>query len=375
MKKGLGLLFLLLSIMAFVAACGGGENDNAANNAANNSGEEAAEVVATTAPDVFTASMLSSFEALPEVVEPTDYEISAELVTLGRMLFYEPRMSISQEISCNSCHLLDNYGVDGLQFSLGHEGKPVGRNSPTVYNAALHLAQFWDGRAEDMEAQAQGPILASGEMGMPDPEYVIMVLKTIPGYLPLFEAAFPGQADPINYDNVSIAIGAFERYLLTPGRFDQFVAGDESALNDQEKRGFALFVNTGCPSCHYGAAVGGEKYAVLGQIEPYPGLTDEGRFVITGEDADKFAFKVPSLRNIAKTGPYLHNGSITTLEEMVVLMAKYQLGKELTDAQVADIVVFLNALTGEVDMEYIAMPELPESGPDTPGPYEADSTN
>ena len=369
MKKGLALLFLLLSMAAFLAACGGANNENSANNA------EEAEEVAAAAPDVFTPSMLSSYEVLPEVVEPTAYELTDELITLGRMLYYETRISISQEISCNSCHLLDNYGVDGLQFSLGHDGKPVGRNSPTVYNAALHLSQFWDGRAADVEAQAQGPILASGEMGMPDPEYVIMVLKSIPGYLPLFEAAFPGEADPINYDNVGRAIGAFERYLVTPGDFDKFVAGDESALSDQEKRGFALFVNTGCTSCHYGPAVGGEKYAVLGQVEPYPGLTDEGRFVVTGEDADKFAFKVPSLLNIAETGPYLHNGSITTLEEMVVLMAKHQLGKELTDAQVTDIVAFLTSLTGEIPTEYIAVPEFPENGPDTPGPYEAETTS
>lgn len=365
MKKNLAILFLLLSIMAFLAACGGNNTENNTNH------DEPTAAAATTAPDVFKPGMLSFYAVLPEVVEPTAYELSDELVTLGRMLYYETRISISQEISCNSCHLLDNYGVDGLQFSLGHDGKPVGRNSPTVYNAALHLSQFWDGRAADVEEQAQGPILASGEMGMPDPEYVIMVLKSIPGYLPLFEAAFPDDPDPINYDNVGRAIGAFERYLVTPGVFDEFVAGDESALSEQEKRGFALFVNTGCTSCHYGPAVGGEKYAVLGQVEPYPDLTDEGRFVITGEDADRFVFKVPSLRNIAETGPYLHDGSVTSLDEMVVLMAKHQLGKDLTDAQITDIVAFLTALTGEIPTDYIAVPEFPESGPDTPGPYEA----
>ena len=328
------------------------------------------EVAAVAAPDEYTSAALASFLPLPEVVEPTEYEITEEMVTLGRMLFYEPRISISQEISCNSCHLLDNYGVDGLQFSLGHDGKPVGRNSPTVYNAALHISQFWDGRAADVEAQAQGPILASGEMGMPDPDYVLFVLNTIPGYKPLFEAAFPDDADPINYDNVGRAIGAFERALITPGPFNELLTGNESALNDQEKRGLALFVSTGCTTCHYGEAIGGERYAVLGQVTPYPDVTDEGRFAITGEEADMHAFKVPSLLNIAETGPYLHNGSITTLEEMVKLMATYQLGKELTDTQVTDIVAFLNALTGEVPTDYIAVPEFPPSGPDTPGPYE-----
>lgn len=329
----------------------------------------------TPAPDEYTSAALGPFAPLPEVALPTDYELTDEIIDLGRMLYYETRISISQEISCNSCHLLDNYGVDGLQFSLGHDGKPVGRNSPTVYNAALHIAQFWDGRAADVEEQAQGPILASGEMGMPDPDYVIYVLNTIPGYRPLFEAAFPGEADPVNYDNVGRAIGAFERYLITSGPFNDLLNGDENALNEQEKRGLALFVSTGCATCHYGDAVGGKRYAVLGQAEPYPDVTDEGRFAITGNEEDMHVFKVPSLLNIAETGPYLHNGSIESLEEMVDIMATYQLGKELTDAQIADIVAFLNALTGELPMDYIAVPEFPPNGPDTPGPYEYEGTS
>jgi cytochrome c peroxidase len=316
----------------------------------------------------YDPSVLAAFGQLPETVEPTTYTLTPELVDLGRMLFYENRMSISQTISCNSCHLLDNHGVDGLQFSLGHEGVPVGRNSPTVYNAALHVSQFWDGRAADVEEQAKGPILASGEMGMPDPGYVEEVLKTIPGYLPLFQAAFPGQDDPIIYDNVATAIGAFERSLTTPGRFDALLGGDDAALTADEKRGLATFVSTGCLGCHAGPALGGQIYAKLGSVKEYPGLTDEGRFAVTGLDADKYVFKVPSLRNIAETGPYLHDGSITSLEEIVKVMAEYQLGKTLTDAEVADIVTFLNALTGEVPADYIAMPELPASGPDTPGP-------
>lgn len=362
MKRNSLYAVLTLLLLLLLAACGQGEAEETA--------APAVEAEPTLAPDEYTPEALLAFKPLPEVVLPENYELTEELVTLGRMLYYEPRISISQEISCNSCHLLDNYGVDGLQFSLGHDGKPVGRNSPTVYNAALHLSQFWDGRAADVEEQAQGPILASGEMGMPDPEYVIFVLNTIPGYMPLFEAAFPGEADPINYDNVGRAIGAFERYLLTPGAFDALLNGDEDALNAQEKRGLALFVSTGCTTCHYGEAIGGKRYAVLGQVEAYPEVTDEGRFAITGDEADMHAFKVPSLLNIAETGPYLHNGTITTLEEMVPLMAKYQLGKELTDAQIADIVAFMNALTGEIPVDYIAVPEFPESGPDTPGPYE-----
>lgn len=356
MKKKSLYALIAIGLLLF-AACGQAE-------------PEATAVPPTTAPDEYTSAVLAPFGALPEVVEPEAYEITDEMVDLGRMLYYETRISISQEISCNSCHLLDNYGVDSLQFSLGHDGKPVGRNSPTVYNAALHLSQFWDGRAADVEEQAQGPILASGEMGMPDPEYVIYVLNTIPGYLPLFEAAFPDDPEPINYDNVGRAIGAFERALITPGPFNDLQNGDEAAFTDQEKRGLALFASTGCTTCHYGEAVGGERYAVLGQAVPYPEVTDEGRFAITGEEADMHAFKVPSLLNIAETGPYLHDGSITTLEEIVPLMATHQLNKELTDDQITDIVAFLNALTGEIPEEYIAVPEFPPNGPDTPGPYE-----
>lgn len=322
------------------------------------------------AMDQYRPELLSAFSPLPEVVEPEGYELTDELIDLGRILFYEERISISQDMSCNSCHFLDQYGVDGLQFSLGHDGQPVGRNSPTVYNAALHIAQFWDGRAADLEEQALGPILDAGEMGMPDPEYVIFVLDTMPGYHELFRAAFPGDPDPINYENVGRAIGGFERKLMTPDRFDELLEGNEDALTEQEKRGLALFVNIGCASCHYGPAIGGERYAVMGQVEPYPDITDEGRFIITGDEADMFVFKVPSLRNIAETGPYMHDGSIDSLGEMVEIMARYQLGRELTGAQITDIVAFLEALTGEIPWDYIEVPEFPESGPDTPGPYE-----
>lgn len=324
----------------------------------------------TSTAEPFDRSILGSFAPLPTVVEPTAYAMTDEIVDLGRMLFYETRLSISQEMSCNSCHLLDNFGVDGLQFSLGHEGIPVGRNSPTVYNAALHAAQFLDGREPDVEAQAKGPILAGGEMGMPNPEYVVSVLKTIPGYVDLFITAFPDDDDAVNYDNVGTAIGAFERGLLTPGRFDAFLDGDDDALTDQEKRGLQSFVSNGCNSCHFGPALGGMSFAKIGQIKDFPDVTDPGRFDITGDPLDRNKFKVPGLRNVAETGPYLHDGRVETLEEMVSIMAEYQLGKILTDDEIADIVAFLKALTGEVPTEYIQVPTFPESGPDTPGPYD-----
>lgn len=313
----------------------------------------------TPEPEVtFNMAMLSQFGTLPEEATPTGYELTQEIVDLGRMLYYEPRLSVNGQMSCNTCHPLNTYGMDGLRFSFGHAGDPVGRNSPTSYNAALHVAQFWDGRAADVEAQAKGPILAGGEMGMPNSDFVVGVLKEIPGYLPLFEAAFPDDTDPINYDNVGTAIGAFERKLITPGRFDLLLAGDESAFNDAEKRGLALFVSTGCASCHTGPLLGGTMYAKLGAAESFAG-SDLGRFNVTGEEADKYVFKVPSLRNIGQTGPYLHDGSIPTLEDMVRIMVRHQLGKELEDNEINDMVLFLRSLTGEVPADYIARPELP----------------
>lgn len=312
----------------------------------------------TPEPEVtFNMAMLSQFGTLPEEATPTGYELTQEIVDLGRMLYYEPRLSVNGQMSCNTCHPLNTYGMDGLRFSFGHAGDPVGRNSPTSYNAALHVAQFWDGRAADVEAQAKGPILAGGEMGMPNSDFVVGVLKEIPGYLPLFEAAFPDDTDPINYDNVGTAIGAFERKLITPGRFDLLLAGDESAFNDAEKRGLALFVTTGCASCHTGPLLGGTMYAKLGAAESFAG-SDLGRFNVTGEEADKYVFKVPSLRNIGQTGPYLHDGSIPTLEDMVRIMVRHQLGKELEDNEINDMVLFLRSLTGEVPADYIARPEL-----------------
>lgn len=316
--------------------------------------EATVEAVPTISPD-----SLAVFGTLPEEATPEDFEMTDELIDLGRMLYYEQRLSVSGNMSCNTCHGLNNYGMDGLRFSFGHTGNPVGRNSPTVYNAALHVSQFWDGRAANVEEQAKGPILASGEMGMPNAEQVVAKLNDIPGYLPYFEAAFPGDADPITYDHVGQAIGAFERRLMTPGRFDAFLAGDQTALTEQEQAGLALFMNTGCTACHYGPTLGGNSYATLGAQEPYT-TNDLGRYAVTGEEADMHVFKVPSLRNIAVTGPYLHDGSIPTMESMVQLMVRHQLGKQLTSDEVDTIVIFLRSLTGELPSDFTAHPELPD---------------
>ncbi len=293
--------------------------------------------------------------------------ITEAKVDLGRMLYYDARLSKSQEISCNSCHQLDGFGVDGEPTSPGHKGQRGGRNSPTVYNAAFHLAQFWDGRAPDVEEQAKGPVLNPIEMAMPSEEATVALLKSIPGYAPLFAEAFPNQPDPITYDNMARAIGAFERKLVTPGRFDAFLAGDEGALSDTEVAGLELFMQAGCISCHVGPTVGGTLFQKLGLVKPYP-TKDTGRFEVTGNEADRFVFKVPSLRNVARTAPYFHDGSIATLDDAIRTMGQYQLGRSFTDAETASIRAFLGSLTGDVDATYIARPTLPESGASTPGP-------
>jgi len=290
------------------------------------------------------------------------------LIDLGRMLYYEARISKNHDLSCNSCHMLDKYGVDNEPTSPGHKGVRGGRNSPTSYLAATHIAQFWDGREPDVEAQAKGPVLNPVEMAMAGPEQVEKVLRSMPGYQEAFKAAFPGQDKPINYDNFAIAVGAFERGLVTKNApFDKYLSGELDALNDQQKKGLDLFVSTGCTTCHMGPMLGGAMYQKLGLVHPYE-TEDVGRKEVTGNDADAMMFKVPSLRNIDKTGPYFHDGKVATLDEAVKLMGWHQLGKKLTPPEVSAISAFLASTTGELPMDYIAKPELPKSGPKTPKP-------
>jgi cytochrome c peroxidase len=307
------------------------------------------------------------FGALPpEAASEANPDTPAK-IELGRKLYYETRLSKNHDVSCNSCHSLVDYGVDGAPTSTGHRGQRGGRNSPTVYNAAFHTAQFWDGRAADVEAQAKGPVLNPIEMAMPSEEAVVAMLESIPEYGPLFRAAFPDGPDPITYDHMAQAIGAFERRLVTPSRFDRFQAGDLEALSDTEVEGLMLFVSTGCISCHNRGPIGGTTYQKIGVVHPYP-TDDAGRFEVTGAESDRSVFKVPSLRNIDQTGPYFHDGAVATLDEAVRLMAYHQLGRELSDDETALIVAFLRSLTGTIDSEYVAMPALPASGPETPAP-------
>jgi cytochrome c peroxidase len=323
--------------------------------------------VAGAADDTLGKRALAVFGTLPASAENPENPSTDARVALGSALYSDKRLSKNHDISCASCHQLDRFGVDGEATSPGHQGQRGGRNSPTSFNAALHIAQFWDGREPDVEAQAKGPVLNPIEMAMPDAASVEAVLRSIPGYAPMFEAAFAGSDASISFDNMALAIAAFERQLITPGAFDAFMSGDVSSLNDAQRRGLALFMDTGCITCHNGAAVGGGSFQKLGLVEAYV-TADQGRFEVTGKESDRQVFKVPSLRNVEKTGPYFHDGSVASLDEAVRLMARHQLGKSLDGAEVADIVAFLTSLTGSVDPSLLATPTLPKSGPNTPKP-------
>lgn len=324
-----------------------------------------------TGPEALIAKAKALFGVLPPVMTSPAHPVTDAKVALGRQLYFEKRLSKAQDMSCNSCHVLDSYGIDARpnnKTSGGHRSQFGGRNSPTVYNAALHVSQFWDGRAADVEAQAKGPILNPVEMAMPNEAAVVTVLKSIPGYAPLFAAAFPGAADPITYDSMAEAIGAFERKLVTPAAFDRFVAGDATALDDQAQRGLSLFIDAGCIACHMGVGLGGGLYQKLGLLKPYPSQ-DQGRFDVTKNEADRLFFKVPSLRNIERTAPYLHDGSIATLEQTVMMMAEYQTAKGTLNAvEAQQLVAFLRSLTGELPMDYIREPAALPAGPTTPKP-------
>ncbi len=326
------ILFLALTLSAGAYAQGGHHDHDGEHSHAQKHGHK-----------LDMTAIKQFFEPLP--VSIIDEEENAALIKLGKKLYLDPRLSVNDQISCNSCHGLDNFGVDNEPTSPGHEGKRGGRNSPTTMNAALHIAQFWDGRAKDVEEQALGPILNPVEMGMPSEAAVIDKLKGIDEYQALFADAFKEEDDPFVYTNVGKAIGAFERTLLTPSRFDDFLKGDEDALNLDEKRGLKKFIRAGCATCHNGVAIGGNSYKKIGLVEPYE-TTDMGRFVVTNIESDKKAFKVPSLRNITKTGPYFHDGSVATLDEAIYLMAKHQLGKKVGPAFVKDVKAFLGTLTG-----------------------------
>jgi cytochrome c peroxidase len=289
-------------------------------------------------------------------------------IALGKQLYFDKRFSKNQDISCASCHDLARYGQDGTATSSGHKKQLGGRNSPTTLNASIQFVQFWDGRAKDVEEQAKGPITNPVEMAMANEGAVLAVLNSIPEYEKAFATVFPGEPKPITFDNMAKAIGAYERTLLTPSPWDNFLAGDDNALTAEQKKGFETFYGKACFSCHMGEGVGGSSYQKAGAQVPWPNQKDQGRYDLTKKEEDRMMFKVPSLRNVAKTAPYFHDGSAKTLEEAVKMMGKHQLSLDLKPEEVASIVSFLGALTGEVPKEMMAEPELPKSTDKTPKP-------
>ncbi len=302
---------------------------------------------------------LAMFAPLPARMDAPGHTPSDAEIALGRTLYYETLLSEGHDVSCNSCHALNGYGADGRRVSFGHKGQEGSRNANTVYNAAGQVAQFWDGRAANVEEQAKGPILNPAEMGMPDTAAVLEHLKTSAKYRAAFAAAFPGESNPISYDHVGRAIGAFERGLVTPSRWDAYLKGDTAALTVREKRGARTFIAAGCPACHTGTYVGGQLFQKAGLVHPWPATADSGRIAVTKAPGDRYVFKVPALRNVEKTGPYFSDGSVGSLDSAIVMMARYQLGVALTGTQVQDIHAWLRALSGEIPVKYVAEPQLP----------------
>lgn len=301
-------------------------------------------------------------------VDNPDNPVTPVKVNLGKMLYHDPRLSKSGLFSCNTCHNMATYGVSNLPVDIGHKWALGPVNSGTVFNAAFYTAQFWDGRAKDLEEQAKGPILAPVEMAMPNEQAAVDRIKSIPEYRKLFAQAFPKDKEPLTYDNIAKAIAAFERTLLTPSRFDKFLLGNEKALNTEEKKGLKLFVEVGCASCHNGIALGGD-FQKLGVVKPYNSQSpSKGRYDVTKKPEDMNVFKMTTLRNIERTYPYFHDGQVWDLDEAVKIMADIQLGITLKDDDVRAITAFLKSLTGEIPKDALQMPVLPPSTKDTPKP-------
>ena len=286
------------------------------------------------------------FGTLPTKMPGSEND-TKELVALGKKLYFEKRLSVNDQQSCNSCHDLENnaFGVDNLPTSPGARKKNGDRNSPTSLNAGFHSVQFWDGRSPDLKDQAKAPILNPIEMGMPSEKAVLDKVGKIAEYPDMFKKAYPKQDDPLTYDNLANAIAAFEKTLITQDRFDDFQNGDADALTKEEQQGLRVFMDIGCITCHSGNLIGGRMFEKMGLVNPYANKKDLGRFSVTKNPADKYVFKVPSLRNVAKTAPYFHDGAVQSLNGSVRQMAWLQLGKKL-DTQTIDLIVsFLGALT------------------------------
>lgn len=318
-----------------------------------------------------------TFGALPEVMASVDNPLTPEKVALGRMLYYENRISADGTVSCWRCHPLNLYAADGLPKSIGVRCKPSDRNAPTLFNAADQIAQHWIGNRKTVEDQAARSL--SGGFGLPDEAAAVARLKAIPGYEPLFRKAFPADPEPVTAANFGRAIGAFERTLVSRAPFDAFLDGQGPGLDDVRQAGLKEFMAAGCSGCHNGPYIGGRSYHKFGLVEPYWKRTlspavDEGRFTVTKDEADKFVFKVPVLRNVEMTPPYFHDGSVGRLPDAVWIMGKVQLGLDLATSRVESIVAFLESLTGTLPKSAAEVPLLPgsEAG-NTAGPEAKDA--
>lgn len=321
--------------------------------------------------DALLTSAQAQFKPLPTTppVLPNNPATPAK-VELGKMLYFDPRLSASHAISCNSCHNVGLAGADAEETSIGHKWQRGGRNAPTVWNAVFNTAQFWDGRAKDLEEQAGGPMVNPVEMASPK-EHLQEQLAAIPGYVAAFKAAFPDETKPVTLPNAQKAIAVFEATLITPNApFDKYLRGDASALNATQKEGLQLFMSKGCGACHNGINVGGGMYAPFGVVEK-PGADllppqDKGRFMVTKTVGDEYVFRSPTLRNIALTAPYFHTGRAWDLRQAVGVMGSSQLGAQLSADEIDKIVAFLGSLTGE--QPKIVYPVLPPSVASTPKP-------
>jgi len=321
-------------------------------------------------------SAWAEFKALPMTPPvPADNPITKEKVELGKSLYFDPRLSVDGTVSCNSCHNVMSDGGDGRPVGVGVRGQRGGRGSPTVWNSAYHTVQFWDGRAASLEAQAKGPLTNPIEMGMASHDEVMKRVNLIPGYVQMFKKAFPKDKEPVTIDNLAKAIATYERTLITTDSpFDRYMRGNKKALTPQQIKGMKLVDEIGCTSCHTGVNLNGDGLKMgEGNYQPFPQIpgskydkmyditADLGRYEVTKDPEDKNKWRVPTWRNVALTAPYFHNGKVKTLDEAVRVMAKTQLDMDLTDTQVADIVAFLNSLTGVFPKQ--TMPMLPP----TPG--------
>ena len=302
--------------------------------------------------ELFTQAQ-TFFQPISSVEVPA---LDSAKVALGKHLYFDTRLSKEGNISCNSCHNLNTYGVDNLAFSPGDDGSLGGRNSPTVFHAALHSMQFWDGRAKDVEEQAGGPILNPVEHNIKDEKELEERLRKVDLYKEMFAAVYQTDQQPITFKNITNAIGAFERTLMPASRFDAYLEGDRDALTAQEQKGLEAFMTVGCTTCHSGVALGGQmfqKFGLYGDywVETKSDKVDKGLADLSKKETENYFFKVPGLRNISHTGPYFHDGSVQDLKEAVRIMASLQTNITLTQEQIEDITVFLGSLSSDIPEE------------------------